>query len=187
MQTCSSLAFHFSFARIEKVLTIKQVAGHLNDKVYSTLKARSTNNIGRPEFRVPVMVLGTLLMPIGLLWWGWSGEAHMHWIMPNIGCVLFTAGCYICTCCVSVYIIDAYTRYAASAMSTNLVLRSCFAAVFPLFAPSMFDRVGFGWGATMLAGSFTMVGLGTVALLWVWGGDLRKRSRYCAANDVEHL
>jgi hypothetical protein len=51
----------------------------------------------------------------------------------------------------------------------------------------MFERVGFGWGATSLAGGFTVVGLGTIILLWVWGEDLRRRSRYCAANDVEHL
>ncbi|KAF2121427.1 hypothetical protein BDV96DRAFT_640819 [Lophiotrema nucula] len=94
---------------------------------------------------------------------------------------------YICSCCVSVYTIDAYTRYAASAISTNLGLRSSLAAFFPLFAPYMFDRVGFGWGATILAGCFTVIGFGAVVVLWFRGEDIRKRSKYCAANGVEQL
>lgn len=159
------------------------VAGHLNDKVYTTLKARSADGKGRPEFRVPVMSIGTLLIPLGLLWWGWTGEKHLHWILPNIGCAIFTAGCYICSSCVSVYTIDAYSTYAASAVSTNLVLRSNFAAFFPIFAPYMFGAVGFGWGATILAGGFGVVGCGTVVVLWVWGEKIRKRSRYCAAEE----
>jgi multidrug resistance protein len=163
------------------------VAGHLNDRVYAALKARSSNNMGRPEFRVPMMAVGTFLVPVGLLWWGWSGETHLHWIMPNIGCSIFTAGVYICSSCVSVYVIDAYTKYAASAVSTNLVLRSCFAAFFPIFAPYMFDKLGFGWSATILAGCFLFVGILTMLVLWFWGEGIRKQSRYCAANDVEYL
>ena len=143
--------------------------------------------MGRPEFRVPMMAVGTILVPIGLLWWGWSGESHLHWIMPNIGCAIFTAGVYICSSCVSVYVIDGYTSYAASAISTNLVLRSCFAAFFPIFAPYMFEELGFGKSATILAGCFLVVGTVTILVLWFWGEKIRKRSRYCAATDVEYL
>lgn len=163
------------------------VAGHLNDKIYSILKARSDNKKGRPEFRVPVMCIGTILMPIGLLWWGWTGERRLHWILPNIGCMLFTAGCYICSASVSIYTIDAYTRYAASAISTNLVLRSNFAALFPLFAPYMFEAVGFGRGATILAGGFSAVGFTTVVTLWFWGDKIRRRGQYCATDDEYEL
>lgn len=108
------------------------------------------------------MAIGTVLVPVGLLWWGWSGEAKIHWIMPNLGSLIFTTGVYICSGSVSVYTIDAYTQYAASAVSTNLVLRSLTAAVFPLFAPYMFDALGFGLGATALAGGFAIIGTAVV-------------------------
>lgn len=166
-------------------LTHTSVAGHLNDKFYSALKARAINNKGCPEFRVPVMSIGTLLIPIGLLLWGWTSENRLHWILPNLGCIIFTAGCYICSSSVSVYTIDAYTRFAASAVSTNLVLRSHFSALFPLFAPYMFRTVGFGWGATVLAGGFAVIGFGTVAVLWFWGETIRGRSGYCAVSDED--
>jgi hypothetical protein len=84
-----------------------------------------------------------------------------------------------------VYVIDSYTTYAASAVSTNLVLRSVFSALFPLFAPYMFDAVGFGIGATILAGGFSVVGFGTIVVLWFWGEKIRKKSSYCAVEDAE--
>jgi hypothetical protein len=159
------------------------VAGHLNDRVYSFLRARSANNRGCPEYRIPVMLVGTLFTPAGLMLWGWTGETHQHWILPNIGCALYTAGCYICSSCVSVYTIDAYTTYAASAVSTNLVLRSLFSAFFPLFAPHMFDAVGYGYGATILASVLSVVGCITAIVLWFWGERIRERSTYCATVD----
>ncbi|KAI1409816.1 MFS general substrate transporter [Hypoxylon sp. FL1857] len=158
------------------------IAGHLNDYVYSRLKARN-KGVGRPEFRVPTMIIGTTLVPVGLLWWGWSGQTKAHWIMPNIGSLIFAMGVYVCSGCVSVYTIDTYTQYAASAISTNLVLRSLTAAFFPLFAPYMFDALGFGLGATVLAAGFAIIGSLVVFILWFYGQALRARSTYCAAGD----
>ncbi|KAI0506383.1 MFS multidrug transporter [Xylaria bambusicola] len=157
------------------------IAGHLNDYIYLKLKARN-NGIGRPEFRVPPMIIGTALVPIGLLWWGWTGQAKLHWILPNIGSLILGTGVYCCSGCVSVYTIDAYSRYAASAVSTNLVARSLTAAFFPLFAPYLFDALGFGLGSTVLAGAFAVLGSVVVFILWFFGENLRARSPYCAAT-----
>ncbi|KAI1361533.1 MFS multidrug transporter [Xylaria arbuscula] len=159
------------------------IAGHLNDYIYLKLKARN-NGVGRPEFRVPPMIIGTALVPIGLLWWGWTGQAKLHWILPNIGSLILGTGVYCCSGCVSVYTIDAYSRYAASAVSTNLVARSLTAAFFPLFAPYLFDALGFGLGSTVLASAFAVLGSVVVFILWFFGENLRARSPYCAAGST---
>jgi multidrug resistance protein len=159
------------------------IAGHLNDYLYRKLRARN-DGIGRPEFRVPPMILGTVLIPIGLIWWGWTGEAGLHWILPNIGSLILGAGVYVCSGCVSVYTIDAYDKYAASAISTNLVARSLAAAFFPLFAPYVFDALGFGLGATAIAAGFFVLGSVIVCVLWFFGENLRARSTYCAAGGT---
>jgi multidrug resistance protein len=152
-------------------------AGIMNDHIYLRLKSKN-NGQGRPEFRIPTMIMGTALVPVGLLWWGWS--SNLHWIMPNIGSAIFAMGVYVCSSCISVYTMDTYTRYAASAISTNLILRSLTAAVFPLFAPYMLDHLGFGLGSTVLAGSFLIVGTTVMFVLWFRGESLRARSIYCA-------
>jgi len=45
-----------------------------------------------PESRLGPMVAGCWLLPIGLFWYGWSAQAHIHWIMPLIGTGLFGFG-----------------------------------------------------------------------------------------------
>lgn len=160
------------------------IAGRLSDRLYARLKARN-HGVGRPEYRIPPMAIGTVLVPVGLLWWGWSGEAKVHWIVPNLGSLVFAMGVYICSGSVSVYTIDTYTQYAASAISTNLVLRSLTAALFPLFAPYMFDALGFGLGATALAAGFAVIGSVVVFILWFYGDRLRAHSPYCAAGSDE--
>ncbi|KAI0151790.1 MFS multidrug transporter [Xylariaceae sp. FL1272] len=160
------------------------IAGFINDAIYSYLKLRFKSS-GRPEFRVPAMVIGTICAPAGLLIWGWSGEAKVHWIVPNLGSFVFATGVYICSACVSVYTIDTYTRYAASAVCTNLVLRSLTGAFFPVFAPYLFEKLGFGYGATVLAAGFLVIGVLAMGALWFFGERLRSRSPYCAADAGE--
>lgn len=158
------------------------VSGFLNDRIYVALKARNEGGRGEPEFRIPTMVIGTALVPIGLLWWGWTGQAKLHWILPNIGSLLFAMGVYICSSCVSVYTIDTYGRFAASAISTNLVARSITSAFLPLFAPYLFNVLRFGLGATVLAGVFALLGTAAVTILWFHGKALRAANSYCTES-----
>lgn len=111
------------------------------DKVYMKLKARN-NDVGRPEFRVPSMFVGSIIVPIGLFWYGWSVQARVHWIMPNIGAALFTAGVFLCTQAMQAYTIDSYHRYAASGLAAATVLRSLAGFGFPLFAPYLYQVRG---------------------------------------------
>jgi hypothetical protein len=81
-QSATVSGFHY-FAMITGTITGSVVGGWATDKVWAWLKK---NNKGktRPENRVPLLVPGGIMMPIGLLWYGWSAEQHLHWIMPDI-------------------------------------------------------------------------------------------------------
>lgn len=48
------------------------------------------------------------------------------------------------------YLVDAYTRYAASALAANTVVRSIAGAVLPLCALEMYNALGLGWGNSLL-------------------------------------
>jgi hypothetical protein len=63
------------------------------------------------------MIPCAILLPAGLFWYGWSAQAKLFWLMPDIGaCIL--AGATICGYqAIQTYVIDAYTKYAASAVS----------------------------------------------------------------------
>jgi hypothetical protein len=92
-------------------------------QIYSKLKRRN-GGIGLPEYRVPLMIPGAILVPIGFFWYGWSIQAKAHWIMPNIGATLLGSGIIISMQCITSYIIDAYSMYAASAVAATTVLRA---------------------------------------------------------------
>lgn len=119
-----------------------QICAPLNDRIYRHLKATRGQGVGRPEFRVPLMIPTCLLLPLGLFLYGWSAEKHFHWVVPNIGACFIGAGVIIAFQCIQTYVVDSYTRYAASAVGAVTVLRSLAGFGFPLFAPTMYNRLG---------------------------------------------
>ncbi|EUC41277.1 hypothetical protein COCMIDRAFT_8995 [Bipolaris oryzae ATCC 44560] len=156
-----------------------QITSLLIDTLYCRLKL-SNNGIATPEFRVPMLVPASLVIPVGLFWYGWSAQARMHWIMPNVGAAIFSAGMVMAFQCINGYLIESYTRYAASAIAAATVLRSLAGFGFPLFAPAMYKSLDFGWGNSILG--FIAIGLGVPApfMLWKFGKKLRSLSRFAA-------
>jgi multidrug resistance protein len=156
-----------------------QLCAPLNDRIYKRLKARN-NGIGRPEFRVPLLGVAAILVPTGLFIYGWTAQTHCHWIAPNIGAVLFGAGTIISFQCMQTYMVDAYTRFAASALAAAAFLRSLAGFGFPLFAPYMYDKLHYGWGNSVLAFVSIAIGIPAPIFLWKFGEVLRKKSTYAA-------
>ncbi|TQN73296.1 Efflux pump vrtL [Colletotrichum shisoi] len=159
-----------------------QTCAPLQDRVYAALKRRYApdGGPGRPEFRVPMMLPGALLVPVGLVIYGWTAQHHAHWIAPNIGAVIFSAGVIIGFQCIQGFLVDTYTKYAASAVAATTVLRSLAGFGFPLFAPSMYQRLEYGWGNTLLAFLGIAIGWPGPFLLWKFGPGLRKKSQFAA-------
>lgn len=72
------------------------------------------------------------------------------------------------------YYIDAFSKYAASAIAAGAVFRSLVGGVVPLFAPTMFEKLGYGWGWSVFA--FLTVALAPSPLLFQrYGGYIRER------------
>ncbi|KAF5136524.1 Efflux pump vrtL [Metarhizium anisopliae] len=148
------------------------------DRVYGALKSRN-GGVGRPEFRMPSLAIGSVVLTVGLFWYGWS-IGHAHWIMPDIGALLCSVGVICCLQGMQMYIVDCYQTYAASAMAACAVLRSLAGFGFPLFAPYMYEELGYGWGTSILA--FISIAIGWVApvIFWVWGPRLRAMSKFAS-------
>jgi multidrug resistance protein len=113
-----------------------QIAAKTADRIYKHLKAKN-GDVGRSEFRVPLMFPGAIMVPVGLLIYGWSAQYKVFWLVPNIGTAIFAAGNQLVFQNCQTYIVDAYTRYAASAIAATTLFRSLGGFAFPLFAPAM--------------------------------------------------
>lgn len=156
-----------------------QITARSIDEIYRRLKARN-GGVGLPEFRTPLLLIGALFMVVGLFIYGWTAQYKVQWVVPNIGAALFCVGAIMCFQCIQTYLVDTYTRYAASALAAGVVLRSLAGFGFPLFAPYMYNALGYGWGNSLMA--FVGVGIGFPAplLLWKYGAKLREMSPFAA-------
>lgn len=105
----------------------------------------------KPEHRLPPLVIGAFLVPIGLLWYGWSAHQLLHWIVPIVGTGFIGVGTLFAFLPIQMYLIDAFELYAASAIATNTVVRSLFGATLPISGKPLYATLGLGWGNTVLA------------------------------------
>lgn len=105
----------------------------------------------KPEHRLLPLVIGAILVPIGLIWYGWSAQHHMHWMMPIVGTGFIGVGTLFAYLPIQMYLVDAFGIYAASAVATNTVVRSLFGATLPLSGGPLYSRLGLGWGNSLLA------------------------------------
>jgi MFS family permease len=154
-----------------------QICAFLTDRVYRYQVAKN-NGVGKPEFRLPIMVPASLLVPLGLLIYGWSAEYHTHWIVPDIGIALPLMGATIIFQCCSQYLLDTFPVYAASANGAVYIVRGLTGFGFPLFSPAMYETLGYGWGNSLLALLALVIGCPIPFILWKYGERLRAVSNF---------
>lgn len=154
-----------------------QVGGRLTDRFYRQLKEKHGGK-GRPEFKLPLMMITAFLIPVGFLLFGWTAEYKVHWIVPNIGAVIFSLGLMGVWMGIQMYSVDSFGVFAASAASAITIVRSLCGFGFPLFATSLYERLGYGWGNSVIALVLVVIGIPVPFLLWHCGPWLRSKSSY---------
>jgi len=86
-----------------------------------------------PESRLPPSIVGSIAIPISIIWFAWSNSPSVHWLVSIAAQVPFGFGFVLVYISVQEYLVDAYTIYAASVLAANTIFRSAFGAIFPLF------------------------------------------------------
>jgi hypothetical protein len=76
--------------------------------------------------------------------------------VPIIGTALLEICNNAVFMCITTYLINAFTIYAASAIAANTVVRCIMGALLPLAGQSMYQSMGLGWGNSLL-GSITVL------------------------------
>lgn len=141
-------------------------------------KLLANNGVVVPEWRLPQVMAGGVAFAIGLFWFGWTGRKEsIHWIVPTLSGISTGFGIISVFMPLFNYILDTYLMFAASAIAANTLLRSTFAAGFPLFAPYMYSGLGIGLASTVL-GCVAAALVPVPVVFYLFGGNLRKRSKF---------
>lgn len=104
-----------------------------------------------PEAMVSVVCIASVLIPVGEIWFAWTGTPNVHWIVPILAGVPFGAGNAAVFIYATNYLVHSYDIYAASALAGNAVLRSIMGATMPLAGEAMYNSLGAHWAGTILA------------------------------------
>lgn len=129
-----------------------------------------------PERRLPLMMAGSVLLPIGLFIFGWTSAPHIPVVGMIIGSLFIGAGLLCIFVTAMTYILDVYSHIANSALGANTIVRSFFAAGFPLFASYMYHGLGVAWASSVLG--FVSVAMIPIPILFYkYGPRIRALSK----------
>lgn len=118
------------------------------DRAYIRLSKTTTLS---PEIRLSPITIGSPLCAIGLIIYGWAFEKQLHWVLPIIGCIIFSWGMVAFMLPVTTYLIDVFHAKAAGPVGAAAVLRCLAGGLLPLCADNLYTSLGYGWGNTLLA------------------------------------
>ncbi|ETN39064.1 uncharacterized protein HMPREF1541_05286 [Cyphellophora europaea CBS 101466] len=140
-------------------------------------KTRRARQGSVPEDRLPPMIAGSFILPVSLLWFGWTGS--VHWASQVIACFFIGMSLQLIFMSGVVFIVDCYGPMSNCAMSIQVVFRSFAAASFPLWSPPMYRSLQVSWSSTLLAGIAALL-LPFPILFMRHGARIRKSSKYTA-------
>ncbi|OQD60461.1 hypothetical protein PENPOL_c023G02237 [Penicillium polonicum] len=144
----------------------------LSDKL---LGQKQGGAVAAPEQRLILMKWFGPITPLGCFMYGWSAYYHTRWTVPIIGTAIIGIGCLFVVIPGQIYLVDSFgATAAASAIAANLLVRSPFGAFLDLTATPLYNKLGLGWGNSVL-GFITLAFTPVPWLFYHYGGYLRTK------------
>jgi hypothetical protein len=130
-----------------------------------------------PEGRLLSPGFQSILLPIGLFWFGWTSRESISWVSPALAIGSCTMGIFSIYLAVFNYLADTYHVYSSSAQAAQSMCRNIFAGIFPLFTAQMMRTLTYKGAGSLLGG----IGLILTAIPWLlsfYGHRIRARSPF---------
>jgi hypothetical protein len=104
----------------------------------------------------------------------WTIQYHTHWAASVASLPFYGIGQVMIMNPVQNYYIDAFEKYAASAVAGGALFRSLVGGLVPLAAPTLFGDLGFGWGISVFG--FISIALAPAPLVFYrYGETIREK------------
>ncbi|KXN83916.1 hypothetical protein AN958_00996, partial [Leucoagaricus sp. SymC.cos] len=130
-----------------------------------------------PEFRLEVAMISGPIFAASFFWFAWTSSPHISYWAPLMSGLTMGFSISLIFLGLFNYIIDVYIYAAASALASSTVVRSLCGAGFPLFAGSMYRKLGSQWASTLL-GFIAPVMVPIPFVFKKYGPWLRSKSHY---------
>ncbi|KAJ9610407.1 hypothetical protein H2200_005184 [Cladophialophora chaetospira] len=138
-----------------------------------------------PEARLYVSIVGSFVgVAGGMFVYGWTSFPSVPWIAPAIGLAMVGYGINVVVIAIADYVVDAYAKYAGSAVAAVVLGENVFAAFLPMAAQSMYSNLGYRWASSLLGFLALALSFAPVFIV-IWGRRLRERSVFMRESMVE--
>ncbi|KAJ5225329.1 hypothetical protein N7468_006554 [Penicillium chermesinum] len=139
--------------------SIFNIPGRIIDHQAAKKKDKG-EHLASPEYKLKGLTFAAPVLALGLWWFAWT-------IPPGFKLAIVLNG----------YLADSYLSYSSSVFAAVGLTRAVMSAMFPLFAPPMFEALGSNIAVSVLAAAMTVFSLFPF-LFQRYGAWLRARSKF---------
>lgn len=136
-------------------LTIGGILGEcVSGWVVDLIVKRERKRLGRdpePEVRLKAIWMGEVIVPAGLLIYGFCLQYRTAWIAPILGMGIACFGLQIITTTTYTYAIDCYPTQSSEVAQLFNFIRQTFGMTFAFYVVHLGDKIGFQWTFLMFA------------------------------------
>ncbi|KAK7203063.1 major facilitator superfamily domain-containing protein [Myxozyma melibiosi] len=93
--------------------TSVMVVGSTNDRMVAYLTTRN-NGVRKPEMRLGPMIIGSILIPASMFWYGWGVQTHIHWFPLILSLFPMGSGLLASLLPIQAYLIELYAPLGAA-------------------------------------------------------------------------
>ncbi|KAI1350024.1 major facilitator superfamily domain-containing protein [Xylaria sp. FL0043] len=176
---------------VQSAIVIGEILGTVlslyTNRWYDASAARNTEIPGTPipEARLYAAIIGgSLGVTGGMFVYAWAAYTTVHWIVITIGLALVGFGTTAVVISIANYLIDAYSKYAASALAAVGLAENTSIAFLPLASLALYTNLGFHWASTLL-GLLSLVLVATPFIVIRWGHEIRARSPFMKESTID--
>ena len=183
---------YYGTGLVQGALVVGEIIGLIaslgQDTLYFRSGRRNTEKPGVPipESRLYLSIPASFIgLTGGLFFFAWTSYTSIPWIVPTIALGLIGFGMFCSVTAVTTYMLDAYAKYAASAIAGAAFLENILAAFLPLATQSMYRTLGFHWASSLLG--FLALGLSFMpVVLFIFGEKIREKSPFMDGSAYKH-
>ncbi|XHG01487.1 hypothetical protein AWENTII_004868 [Aspergillus wentii] len=122
------------------------------------------NLIYRPEDRMRENAwLGAVLYPAGLIWYGWTADKGVFWLVPMIANFFFGIGSMLIFSMATTMLTEFMPKKSSAGVALNNFMRNILACVGSLVTAPLIDAIGNGWLLTIVG----LLGFASSSVLFV--------------------
>ncbi|KAF3389288.1 MFS antiporter QDR3 [Penicillium rolfsii] len=141
-------------------------------------KANRYDEKGRPIYRPEDRMrenawLGAFLYPAALIWYGWTVDKGVFWLVPMIANFFFGIGSMLIFSMVTTMLTEFMPKKSSEGVALNNFMRNIFSCVGSLVTAPIINGIGNGWLFTIL-GLVGFASSSVVFLMRVYGPRWRK-------------